>query len=196
MDAAAVDPDFSAVVHDALTKGDHKALLSVVLTVSIMALRDHTLGKVTAQNKLGELCRWVANTHAGGVLSSVLGSALGAVLAALGTHTSVSPGALLNVFFVAAASSGFATWAKLPAKHAADKAARAAAAEALAAEAPAAVAAETAADAPQHDKSDAEIPSEPAMPPEPAEAPAEAPKPPRKKSAKPKSPKSPKGVAK
>lgn len=114
-------PDIEPLLRDVLVKGDPKAILSLLLTLTVMILRDHAFAKVTMKNRLGDALRWLGSTHGGGVLSSIIGAGLGAVLTALSTKTTPSPSALLNVFFVAAGASGFSTWSKLH-KHKEDKA--------------------------------------------------------------------------
>jgi len=110
-----VEVDLEPVMRDALTKGDPKIVLSLALTVVVMLLRDHAFA-----NAKNRSLRWLATTHWGGIISSMIGAGLGAVITALSTKTRPSPGVLLNVFFIAAAASGFSTWSKLR-KQAADK---------------------------------------------------------------------------
>lgn len=104
--------DVEPMLHDILTKGDPKITLSLLLTITIMALREKWFANVTMKNRFGDFLRWLAGTHGGGVLSSIVGAGLGAVVTALSTKTIPSPSALVNVFFVAAAASGMATWTK------------------------------------------------------------------------------------
>lgn len=104
--------DVEPMMHDILTKGDPKITLSLLLTITIMALREKWFANVTMKNRFGDFLRWLAGTHGGGVLSSIVGAGLGAIVTALSTKTIPSPSALVNVFFVAAAASGMATWTK------------------------------------------------------------------------------------
>lgn len=104
--------DLEPVMRDALTKGDPKAVLSIMLAVLVMILRERTLAHVKTQNAFGRAARWLGTTHLGGVVSSIVGSGLGAVITALSTKTWPRPGVIVNVFLIGAAASGFATWTK------------------------------------------------------------------------------------
>lgn len=125
-----MDIDLEPVMRDALTKGDPKLVLSILLTIIVMALREGAFAKVQMKNWLGDMLRWLGTTHWGGVVSSMVGSALGAVITALSTKTMPSAGVLLNAIFIAAAASGVATWMKWR-KQSADKIANATNAGAL-----------------------------------------------------------------
>jgi len=116
-----VDVDLEPVMRDALTKGDPKLILSVLLTLVVMAFRERWFAKVQMKGRLGDALRWLGTTHWGGVLSSMFGAGLGAVISALSTKTMPSAGALLNAVFIAAAASGVSTWMKWR-KQSADKA--------------------------------------------------------------------------
>jgi hypothetical protein len=107
-----VDIDLEPVMRDALTKGDPKILLSLALTIIVFVLREKVFAKNEAKHWLGRLLRWLGTTHLGGIVSSMVGSGLGAVISALGTQTWPSPWAIVNVFLIAAAASGIATWSK------------------------------------------------------------------------------------
>lgn len=107
-----MDIDLEPVMRDALTKGDPKLVLSILLTVVVMALREGAFAKVQLKGRLGDGLRWLGTTHWGGVISSMLGSAIGAVITALSTKTMPSAGVLLNTIFIAAAASGVSTWMK------------------------------------------------------------------------------------
>ena len=116
-----MDVDLEPVMRDALTKGDPKLILSVLLTLVVMAFRERWFAKVQMKGRLGDALRWLGTTHWGGVLSSMFGAGLGAVISALSTKTMPSAGALLNAVFIAAAASGVSTWMKWR-KQSADKA--------------------------------------------------------------------------
>lgn len=115
-----MDVDLEPVMREALTKGDPKLVLSILLTIVVMSLREGAFAKVQMKGRLGDMLRWLGTTHWGGVLSSMVGSGLGAVITALSTKTMPSAGVLLNAIFIAAAASGVSTWMKWK-KHGADK---------------------------------------------------------------------------
>lgn len=117
-----MDVDLEPVMREALTKGDPKLVLSILLTIVVMALREGAFAKVQMKGWLGDMLRWLGTTHWGGVVSSMVGSGLGAVITALSTKTMPSAGVLLNAVFIAAAASGVSTWMKWR-KQSADKAA-------------------------------------------------------------------------
>ena len=117
-----MDVDLEPVMREALTKGDPKLVLSILLTIVVMALREGAFAKVQMKGRLGDALRWLGTTHWGGVLSSMFGAGLGAVISALSTKTMPSAGVLLNAVFIAAAASGVSTWMKWR-KQGADKAA-------------------------------------------------------------------------
>lgn len=108
----ALDLSLVHTAEDALTRGDNKLLLAVILTVTVYVLRTHMLAKVPPSwGRVGAALRWLGSTDRGGVVSSVLIAGLGATATALEAGK-VTWAAALNTFVVAAMASGLSTWQK------------------------------------------------------------------------------------
>lgn len=106
--------DMSQIAQKAVSDGDPKILLALLLSLIVYVLREHLLAKTPQDwGRVGAAMRWLGSTHFGGVASSILAAGFGAVVTAVQSGSQIKPATLLNVFVVASMASGMATWSKL-----------------------------------------------------------------------------------
>lgn len=106
--------DMNEIAQKALSDGDPKILLALLLSGFVYVLREHLLAKTPEEwGRIGAAMRWLGSTHFGGVASSILAAGFGAVVTAIQSGAHLKPAAILNVFVIAAMASGVSTWSKL-----------------------------------------------------------------------------------